>query len=200
MSTKNMPKIIYKMRTILNNTSRSYYNKTDVISTLYKSNINIRETNNNWCSSKIYDKSFGWLPVNILFSSMKNPESVGNIAICVQSYTNEILKLENNYKPHYLSTVLHNRLKNKNYNYHHGKDHYFLVFNKEEPSDIIINSVRGLSVINHNINCMPFQVCWDENLEYKYKPIEESIEMFKKCMKKTNLTWEERFIYDIKKI
>ena len=42
------------------------------------------------------------------------------------------------------------------YNKNNKKDYYFIVMNKTDASDIIVNSVKGLSVLTPNINNLPF--------------------------------------------
>jgi hypothetical protein len=37
------------------------------------------------------------------------------------------------------------------------------VLNKTDASNIIVNSVKGLTILTPNINNLPFQVCWDKN-------------------------------------
>ena len=54
-------------------------------------------------------------------------------------------------------------LKMKNYNTNRKKDYYFIVLNKTDASDIIVNSVKGLTILTPNINNLPFQVCWSKN-------------------------------------
>lgn len=42
-------------------------------------------------------------------------------------------------------------------------DYYFLVVNKENPSDVFISSLKTLQKINPNGNNLPFQARWDDN-------------------------------------
>tara|TARA_B110000503_G_C7020398_1_gene359519 strand:- start:72 stop:386 length:315 start_codon:yes stop_codon:yes gene_type:complete len=49
---------------------------------------------------------------------------------------------------------------------HFRKDYFFLVINKNDPTDIIINSILGLKEITPNINNLPFQIMWKNNRNY----------------------------------
>lgn len=55
----------------------------------------------------------------------------------------------------------------ENIGLHKTNDYYFLVVNKEDNSDIIVNSLKGLSKIQPNGNNLPFQCKWDSNREVK---------------------------------
>lgn len=48
-----------------------------------------------------------------------------------------------------------------------NKDYYFLVFNKQNPNDVFVNTLRGLRVLQPNGNNLPFQCCWDNNRKYE---------------------------------
>jgi len=91
-----------------------------------------------------------------------------------------------------------NKLKNKKYNTCNKKDYYFIVLNKKDPNDIIINSLKGLFILTSNINNLPFQICWNKNRIFKYKNIKINIKMFIDCLHKTNPSWKEIFISNIK--
>jgi len=78
------------------------------------------------------------------------------------------------------------------------KDYFFLVLNKRDNKDIIINSVKGLSVLTPNINNLPFQVCWNKNRYYEYKSINKILKMFINCLQKTKPSWKELFMSDIR--
>jgi hypothetical protein len=99
-----------------------------------------------------------------------------------------------------MSDILFNKLKNKEYNTNHKKDYYFLVLNKTDTSDIIINSVKGLTTISPNINNLPFQVCWDKNRLFKYENINKKIKLFIDNLKKPKPSWQEIFMSNIRKL
>jgi hypothetical protein len=47
------------------------------------------------------------------------------------------------------------------------KDYFFLVFNKQNPADIFVNTLKGLQTLQPNGNNLPFQCKWDNNRKYK---------------------------------
>lgn len=153
-----------------------------------------------WYDILIYDYLYGWLPINIKATTAKTSDNTGNLAMCVYAYTNEKLDLfKEDYKNGDMSKILIHKLNAKNYNYNYKKDYYFIVVNKCSK-DIIINSVKGLTKLTPNINNLPFQVCWNNNLHYKHKHITISIEMLLYAIQKPNPSWNELFLADIRKI
>ncbi len=54
------------------------------------------------------------------------------------------------------------------------KDYYFLIFNKKNPIDIFLNTLKGISSLQPNGNNLPFQCRWDSNRDYKPKTFDES--------------------------
>lgn len=151
-----------------------------------------------WYDILIFDKLLKWIPVNIKTTTMNTSDNTGNLAMCVYSYTNEIMDLDKSYENGKMSTVLVNKLKDKKYNY--TRDYYFIVLNKTDTKDVIINSLRGLSVLTPNINNLPFQVCWNKNREFKYSPVDIKIKLFLDTLKKSKPSWKEIFISNIRKI
>ena len=94
-----------------------------------------------------------------------------------------------------MSDILFNKLKNKKYNTNNKKDYYFIVLN---ASDIIINSVKGLTILTPNINNLPFQVNWDKNRLFKYENIKKKIKIFINCLQKPKPSWKEVFMLNIR--
>jgi hypothetical protein len=138
--------------------------------------------------------------VNIKTTSTNTKDNVGNLAICVQSYTNHNLNLQKSYDNGIMSLILINKLKNKEYNHNIKKDYYFVVLNKKDPTDVIINSVLGLAKISPNINNLPFQVCWDKNRKFVYDNINIKVMMFLKCLQNLKENWRGLFLKNIKSI
>ena len=120
--------------------------------------------------------------------------------MCVYSYTNEELDIHKLYNNGEMSKILFNKIKNKEYNKRYKKDYFFIVLNKTNQSDVIINSVKGLSYLTPNINNLPFQVKWNNNKEYKYDLINNKIKMFVDCLKKPKSSWNEVFMSNIRTI
>lgn len=152
-----------------------------------------------WYDILANDSIYGWLPINIKTTSTTTSDNTGNLAMCVYAYTDEMLEFSNkNYNNGKMSEILFDKIKNQSYNKIPKKDYYFVVLNKQNPSDVIINSVKGLTHLTPNNNNLPFQVCWKDNREFKYKPIIENIHQFITCLQKPVKNWREKFITNIK--
>ena len=152
----------------------------------------------NWFDICIFDNYYGWLPVNIKSTTTKTTDNVGNLALTVYAYTNADLDLNNGYENGNMANLLFNKLKNNEINYVHKKDYYFLVLNKNNNKQVIVNSVKGLSKISPNINNLPFQVKWDLNQEFQYKHIRLCISDFLGIIKKSNMSWKETFLQNVR--
>ena len=153
-----------------------------------------------WYDILVFDYIYGWLPVNIKTTTTITSDNTGNLAMCVYAYTNEMLDIhrDKSYENGNMSDVLFNKLKNKKYNTNNKKDYYFIVLNKTDASDIIINSVKGLTILTPNINNLPFQVCWDKNRKFKYENINKKIKLFIDCLQKPKPSWKETFMSNIR--
>jgi hypothetical protein len=95
-----------------------------------------------WYDILAYDFIFGWIPINIKTTTTKTADNTGNLAMCVYAYTDEILDFNKSYENGKMSIILFNKLKSKNYNRNNKKDYYFIVLNKTNSNDIIINSIN----------------------------------------------------------
>jgi adenine-specific DNA-methyltransferase len=153
-----------------------------------------------WYDILAFDNIYGWIPVNIKTTNTLTSDNTGNLAMCVYSYTDELLDLYKQYDNGLMSEKLYNKLKNKNYNKNYKKDYYFLVINKKNTNDIIINSIKGLSVLTPNINNLPFQICWDKNRIFTYKNINIQIRQFINCLVKPKQSWREIFLSNIRSL
>lgn len=151
-----------------------------------------------WYDILAFDNMYGWLPINIKTTTTKTNDNTGNLAMCVYAYTDTILDFENNYNNGVMSSILYEKLKNKQYNKQNKKDYYFIVFNKNDATDIIINSIKGLCCLTPNINNLPFQIKWDKNRLFTYQNITKKIVMFIECLQKPQFSWKERFITNIR--
>ena len=60
------------------------------------------------------------------------------------------------------------------------KDYYFLVINKDNPQDILYNSLKCINKLTPNGNNLPFQIRWQDNKI----PIQRSFEESKKLLLK----------------
>jgi len=120
------------------------------------------------------------------------------LIMCVYAYTNEILDLCKSYNNGDMSIILIDKLRKKEYNNVRKKDYYFIVLNKNNTNDIVVNSVNGLTKLTKNINNLPFQVCWNKNRNFEYGNINEKIKLFTDCFRNCEPSWAERFIFNIR--
>lgn len=173
----------------------------DLLEIKYKNYIK-RPKERNWFDIIIKDYYYGWIPVNIKTSKCSTSDNTGNLAMCVYSYTNEKLELnlDKTYNNGEMSKILIEKIKNKEYNKLNKKDYYFIVINKNNTKEIIINSVKGLSILTSNVNNLPFQVKWNKNKNFQYKKINASVKQFVNCVKKPNPSWSEIFLSQIRNI
>jgi hypothetical protein len=153
-----------------------------------------------WYDILIYDNMYGWIPVNIKTTTTITSDNTGNLAMCVYAYTDEMLDIHKNktYANGKMSKILFEKLKHNKYNRNHKKDYYFIVLNKNDASDVIVNSVKGLSILTPNVNNLPFQVCWDKNRTFKYENVKIKIKLFVNCLQKPNPSWKETFMSNIR--
>ena len=151
-----------------------------------------------WYDILAFDSIYGWIPINIKTTTTKTNDNTANLAMCVYAYTDEKLDFDKSYHNGEMSNILFNKLKNKEYNRNPKKDYYFLVLNKTEPSDIIINSVKGLVELTPNINNLPFQVRWNKNRTFQYENINKKVKLFIDCLQKSRLSWKDTFMSNIR--
>jgi len=153
-----------------------------------------------WYDILAFDYMYGWIPINIKTTTTITSDNTGNLAMCVYAYTDEILDIhrDKSYENGKMSDILFNKLKNKKYNTNNKKDYYFIVLNKTDASDIIVNSVKGLTILTPNINNLPFQVCWVKNRTFKYENINKKIKLFIDCLQKPKPSWKETFMSNIR--
>ena len=153
-----------------------------------------------WYDILIYDHLYGYLPVNIKTTTTLTSDNTGNLAMCVYAYTDELLDLKKTYQNGKRSKILTDKIKRKKYNSNDKKDYYFVVVNKKNPQDIIVNSVKGLTKLTPNINNLPFQVCWNKNRNFNYKKIIDNVKLLINAIQKPKPRWDETFLNDIRKI
>lgn len=153
-----------------------------------------------WYDILVFDTYYGWLPVNIKTTTTLTSDNTGNLAMCVYAYTNEILDIEKSYENGKMSVILTKKLHEKQYNNNNKKDYYFIIINKNDKQNVIINSVKGLSVLTPNINNLPFQVRWEKNQHFSYDKIKNKIKMFIECLQRPKPSWKEHFMTNIRLI
>lgn len=156
-----------------------------------------------WFDVLIFDRLYGWLPVNIKSTTMQTADNTGNLAMCVYGYTDypmNVYGCSNTYNNGKMADVLIKKIQAQSWNLSPKRDYYFLVINKKNPTDIIINSLKGLRKLTPNINNLPFQVKWIDNRHFEYKSIKKSVESFIKTLQKPKPSWQERFLQNIRDI
>jgi hypothetical protein len=209
-----LPLILYKIQKYLKNINinfsnhnedgriNSCFDENEVINLISKKfETRIKTVKKRmWYDILLLDTVYGWIPVNIKSTETSTNDNTGNIAMCVYAYTNEVLDLEKSYENGKMSKLLYKKLQNKEYNYNYKKDYYFLVLNKKKNTDIIINSVKGLSILTPNINNLPYQVCWHKNRIFKHKNIKSIIKQFITILQKPEPSWRETFMKNIRLI
>ena len=153
-----------------------------------------------WYDILVFDYMYGWVPVNIKTTTTVTSDNTGNLAMCVYAYTDELLDIhrDKSYENGKMSDILFNKLKTKEYNKYNKKDYYFIVLNKTDASDIIVNSVKGLTILTPNINNLPFQVNWSKNKNFKYENINKKIKQFIECLQNPKPSWKETFMSNIR--
>lgn len=153
-----------------------------------------------WYDILVYDYNYKWLPVNIKSTTTLTSDNTGNLAMCVYAYTDEELDLYKCYQNGKMSEILIEKLNKEEYNLKDKKDYYFVVVNKNNKNDIIINSVKGLTELTPNINNLPFQVLWSKNKKFVYKNIKTNIKLLINSLQKPKPSWKENFMSDIRRI
>ena len=153
-----------------------------------------------WYDILALDFMYGWIPINIKTTTTKTSDNTGNFAMCVHAYTDEMLDIhrDKSYENGKMSSILFQKLKKKEYNRNNKKDYYFVVLNKTDSTDIIVNSVKGLSVLTSNVNNLPFQVCWNKNRRFKYENIDKKVKRLLDCLQKPKPSWQETFMANIR--
>lgn len=108
-------------------------------------------------------------PVNIKITDTKHPDNLNcklgiyfALTGLIPDFPNEINWLN------FFEKLSDNLGKNQN------NDYYFLVINKEETSDVFINSLKGLKSLQPNGNNLPFQCKWKENKKFVSRSFENS--------------------------
>jgi hypothetical protein len=207
-----LPLIMYKMKRYLKNEIIQFSKQTDdgrinssidekliidLLVSKFKDKIRVPKIRM-WYDILVFDYRYGWIPMNIKTTTMTTTDNTGNLAMCVYSYTDENLDLNKCYENGKMSEILFKKLQNKEYNKDNKKDYYFLVLNKNNPREIIINSVKGLTDLTPNINNLPFQVCWSKNKVFQYGCIQDKIKLFINCLIKPKPSWKETFMKNIR--
>jgi len=148
-----------------------------------------------WYDILALDYIKGWIPINIKTTTTNSSDNVGNLATCLYAYTNAKMDLHSSYDNGKIHEILFKHLKTKSYS--RNRDYYFIVLNKTDCKEVIINSIKGLSSLKHNINNLPYQVKWKVNKHFVYKSTEHAVQLYLECMKLTKPTWQEIYRFNM---
>jgi hypothetical protein len=211
---KRLPLIMYKIQNILQIQSFQFSHDNedgrinscideDGIITILSENFGERIKKPKirmWYDILAFDYLYGWIPINIKTTTTLTCDNTGNLAMCVYSYTDEVLDIHRakSYENGMMSVLLINKLKNKQYNTTPKKDYYFIVMNKTNAQDVIVNSVKGLTILTSNVNNLPFQICWNKNRIFTYGSIKSKVMLFLECLRKPRPSWKEEFMTNIR--
>lgn len=209
---KNIPNILQTIQIYLNDTEfkcckkledgriNSCFDENTCIKILkqkYKNKIRI-PNKRKWYDILIKNYDKGWIPCNIKSTKMNTNDNTGNLAMCVYSYTNYKMDILKQYNNGIMANILHNRIKNKQYNTSH-REYYFIVINKNS-NEIIVNGLKGLNKLTPNINNLPFQIKWNNNKIYNYKPIQIVVKQFVETIQYSKKSWKETFIHKMREL
>ena len=153
-----------------------------------------------WYDILAFDHMYGWLPINIKTTTTESADNTGGLSMCVYAYTDERLDIHKDHNNGKMSVMLYDKIKNKEYNTNNKKDYYFLVLNKTNANDVIVNSVKGLTILKSNVYNLPFQVRWNDNRVFEYANINKKIQLFIDCLQKPKPSWEEVFMKNMRSI
>lgn len=153
-----------------------------------------------WYDILIFDYFNGWLPLNIKTTTTNTCDNTGNLTMCVHAYTNYVVNLNRKYNNGMMSEILFSKIKNDELNKNRRKDYYFLVINKNDGNNIIINSLLGLSKMTPNLNNLPFQIKWKDNKNYEYIAIKKQVKKFIITIQKPKQNWKESFLSNMRTI
>ena len=130
---------------------------------------------------------------------MSSSDNAGNLAMCLYAYTSDEMSLDKAYSNGDVFKRIVQCFDDKRYNTIDKRDYYFLVLNKNKQDDVVINSIKGLNTLTSNINNLPFQIKWNDNRVFTYKPVKHRIRLFLSCIRRTNDSWTQKFVPTLSK-
>ncbi|WP_026943009.1 hypothetical protein [Helicobacter rodentium] len=109
-----------------------------------------------WVDFSFYENNV-FCPVNIKVSTTKTTDNLNCKLGIYYALTGKIPPFDNSVSWEiYFKTLSENLEPN-------SKDYYFLIINKDNPSDVFVTSLKSLESILPNGNNLPFQAKWDNN-------------------------------------
>ena len=131
---------------------------------------------------------------------------MGCLVYSLTNYEMDIQKQQTNGKSETITNgkmepILSECLANyRNNNDNINRDYYYLVIDKKNNSNIIINSIKGLTKLTPNINNLPFQIKWKDNQTFKYQNPIVVKKMIIEAIKNSNPSWKEKLCNKVRLI
>lgn len=134
----------------------SAFNEDEIVRILEQNFAINRPNMRDW-----FDFSFSeneiFYPVNIKVSTTKTADNLNCKLGIYYALTGQFPPFNNGVV---WDTYFHNLSQNIQEN---SKDYYFLIVNKENPSDVFAATLKSLQILVPNGNNLPFQAKWDDN-------------------------------------
>ncbi|WP_278917253.1 restriction endonuclease [Helicobacter pullorum] len=145
----------------------SAFNEDEIFILLSK-NFRINRPNmRDWVDFSFSENEI-FIPANIKVSTTKTADNLNCKLGIYYALTGQIPPFNNGVSwENYFKTLSENLQENT-------ADYYFLIINKDNPSDVFATSLKGLKSINPNGNNLPFQAKWDNNRNYIPRDFEEA--------------------------
>ena len=153
-----------------------------------------------WYDVSIYDYMYGWLPVNIKSSTLQTADNTGNMVMCVYAITDYPIDLDTNYNSGHMSDVLFDKFIKKQFNRQYKRDYYFVAINKNNTNEVLVNSVKGLTILTSNINNLPYQIRWNLNKKFEYCDIVNVKDKLVFALSSPKRSWKESLLENMRNI
>ena len=140
----------------------------DEIFRLLESKFAINHPNmRDWVDFSFYENNV-FYPVNIKVSTTKTTDNLNCKLGIYYALTGKIPPFNNGVSWEIYFKTLSENLKAN------SKDYYFLIINKDNPSDVFVTSLKSLESILPNGNNLPFQAKWDNNRQLIHRDFESA--------------------------
>lgn len=118
-------------------------------------------------------------PINIKVTSMKGADNACNFLALLWSFTDlKISHTRSAKKGKDWSELLSFWTKNPTFTQSEERDYWFFVIDKNNTSNIIVNSLRLLEEPTGNPSNPPFQIDWKKNSNPKQRTFEEAFKLY----------------------
>jgi len=135
----------------------SAFNEDEILEIIINNGFNVNRPNiRDWIDFS-FEENGKFYPVNIKVTTTKTADNLNCKLGIYYALTGTLPNFGNGISwENYFQNLSENLREN-------NSDYYFLIVNKENPSDIFISSLKTLQKINANGNNLPFQARWDDN-------------------------------------